>query len=117
MRPRWSALFFCFIENTADYVGAFLFLGPIQMGIDICRCGQVGVPEEGRYIQQRHILIDEDAGEGVAQVVKPNLPQTVLLDKVGEPLRDSIRSYQPAELIDADIIIVFAIVAAPDEQG
>ena len=35
------------------------------MGIDICRCGQVGVPEEGRYIQQRHILIDEDAGEGV----------------------------------------------------
>ena len=35
------------------------------MGIDICRGGQVGVTEEGRYIQQRHILIDEDAGEGV----------------------------------------------------
>lgn len=65
MRPRWSALFFCFIEDTADHIGAFLFLGLIQMGIDVCRCGQVGVPEEGRYIQQRHILIDEDAGEGV----------------------------------------------------
>lgn len=35
------------------------------MSIDVCRGGQVGVPEEGRYIQQRHILIDEDAGEGV----------------------------------------------------
>ena len=68
-----GALFFCFIEDTADYIGAFLFLGFIQMGIDICRCGQVGVPEEGRYIQQRHILIDKDAGEGVAQIVEPNL--------------------------------------------
>ena len=65
MRPRWSASFFCFIKDTADHIGAFLFLGLIQMRIDICRCGQVGVPEEGRYIQQRHILIDEDAGEGV----------------------------------------------------
>lgn len=35
------------------------------MRIDVCRGGQVGVPEEGRYIQQRHGLIDEDAGEGV----------------------------------------------------
>ena len=60
-----GASFFCFIKDTADHIGAFLFLGLIQMGIDICRCGQVGVPEEGRYIQQRHILIDKDAGEGV----------------------------------------------------
>ena len=112
MRPRWSALFFCFIKDTADYIGAFLLLGLIQMGIDICRCGQVGVPEEGRYIQQRHILIDEDAGEGVAQVVKPNFAQTVLLDQVGEPLCDPIRAYQPAELINTDIIIVFAVVTA-----
>ena len=65
MRPRWSALFFCFIKDTADHIGAFLLLGLIQMGIDIRRCGQIGMTEEGRYIQQRHILIDEDAGEGV----------------------------------------------------
>ena len=70
------------------------------------------MPEEGRYIQQRYILIDEDAGEGVAQVVKPNFAQTVLPDQVGEPLRDPIRADQPAELIDADIIVVFAVVAA-----
>ena len=60
-----SALFFCFIEDTADHIGAFLFLGLIQMGIDIRCCGQIGMTEEGRYIQQRNILIDEDAGEGV----------------------------------------------------
>jgi len=54
------------------------------------------VPEEGRYIQQRYILIDEDAGEGVAQIVEPNLAQTVLLDQVGEPLRDPIRISPPS---------------------
>ena len=70
MRPPWSALFFCFIKDTADYIGAFLFLGLIQMGIDICRCGQVGVPEEGRYIQQRHILIDKDAGAAMPKLVE-----------------------------------------------
>ena len=87
------------------------------MGIDICCCGQVGVTEKGRYIQQRHILIDEDAGEGVAQIVKPNLAQTVLPDQVGEPLCDPIRAYQPAELIDADIIAVFAVVAAIEHSA
>ena len=117
MRPRWSASFFCFIKDTADHIGAFLFLGFIQMGIDIRRCGQVGVAEEGRYIQQRHILIDEDAGEGVAQIVEPNFAQTVLPDKVGEPLRDTIRAYQPAELIDADIIVVFAVVTAIEHSA
>ena len=44
--------------------------------------------------------------------MEPNLAQTVLLDKVGETLRDPIRAYQPAELIDTDIIVVFAVVAA-----
>ena len=80
MRPRWSALFFCFIKDTADYIGAFLFLGLIQMRIDIRRCGQIRMTEEGRYIQQRHILIDEDAGEGMAQIVKPNLAQSITPD-------------------------------------
>ena len=75
-----DASFFCFIKDTADYIGAFLFLGLIQMGIDIRRCGQVGVPEEGRYIQQRHILIDEDAGEGVPlryNYDKPEKPRRI----------------------------------------
>ena len=44
--------------------------------------------------------------------MEPNLAQTVLLDQVDEPLRDPIGAYQPAELIDADIIVVFAVVAA-----
>lgn len=48
-----GALFFCFIKDTADHIGAFLFLGFIKVSINVCRCGQIGVTEEGRYIQQR----------------------------------------------------------------
>ena len=75
-----GALFFCFIKDIADNISAFLFLGFIQMGIDICRGGQVGMTEEGRYIQQRHILIDEDAGEGVPlryNYDKPEKPRRI----------------------------------------
>ena len=100
------------IKQRADGFRTDVFSALVQMGIDICRGGQVGVTDEGRYIQQRHILIDEDAGEGVAQIVKPYLAQTVLPDKVGKPLCNPIRAYQPAKLIDADIIVVFAVVAA-----
>ena len=105
------------IKQRADGFRTDVFSALVQMGIDICRGGQVGVTDEGRYIQQRHILIDEDAGEGVAQIVKANLAQTVLPDKIGEPLRDPIRAYQPAELIDADIIVVFAVVAALEHSA
>ena len=77
-----SALFFCFIEDTADHIGAFLFLGLIQMGIDIRCCGQIGMTEEGRYIQQRNILIDEDAGEGVPLRYNYDKPEKPRISRV-----------------------------------
>ena len=77
-----DALFFCFIEDTADHIGAFLLLGLIQMGIDIRRCGQIGMTEEGRYIQQRHILIDEDAGEGVPLRYNYDKPEKPRISRV-----------------------------------
>ena len=77
-----GASFFCFIKDTADYIGAFLFLGLIQMGIDIRRCGQIGMTEEGRYIQQRNILIDEDAGEGVPLRYNYDKPEKPRISRV-----------------------------------
>ena len=52
------------------------------MRIDVCRGGQVGVPEEGRYIQQRHILIDEDAGEGVPLRYNYDKPEKPRISRV-----------------------------------
>ena len=52
------------------------------MGIDIRRCGQVGMTEEGRYIQQRNILIDEDAGEGVPLRYNYDKPEKPRISRV-----------------------------------
>ena len=52
------------------------------MGIDVCRGGQVGVSEEGRYIQQRHVLIDEDAGESVPLRYNYDKPEKPRINKV-----------------------------------
>ena len=61
-----GASFLCFIKDIADDISAFLFLGFVKMGINICRCCEVGVTKESGHVQQRHVLIDEDACEGVA---------------------------------------------------
>ncbi len=63
-----------------------------MVGINICRCRKVGVTKEGRYVQQRDILIDEDTCEGVSQVVEAYLSQIVSFNKVGKSLRYSVRS-------------------------
>lgn len=47
-----GALFFCFIEDTADYIGAFLFLGLIQMGIDIAKSEGSGASSVHEGIQR-----------------------------------------------------------------
>lgn len=48
----------------------------------------------------------------VPQIMEAYFSQAVFLNQVCEPLRDPIRAYQPAELINADIIVVLAVVAA-----
>ena len=68
------------------------------MGIDICRGGQVGVTEEGRYIQQRHILIDEDAGEGV--------PLRYNKDKRKNPVFSRVSAFVVAYSIPCPTLIV-----------
>ena len=47
--------------------------------IDIHSCTNVRVTKVFRYIEQRDVLVDEDAGEGVSQVVKADVPHAVLL--------------------------------------
>ena len=42
-------------------------------------CTDVRVTKVFRYIEQRDVLIDKDAGEGMPQVVKADVPHAVLL--------------------------------------
>ena len=45
--------------------------------IDIHSCTDIRVTKIFRYIEQRDVLVDEDAGEGVSQVVEADVPHTV----------------------------------------
>ena len=49
------------------------------MCVNVRRCTDVRVTKVFRYIEQRDVLVDEDAGEGVSQVVEADVPHAVLL--------------------------------------
>ena len=59
-----------------------------------------------RYIEQRDILVDENAGKGVSQVVEADVPHTVLLKHLREAERDISRCQEVAQLVRAHIIVV-----------
>ena len=67
------------IKQRADGFRTDVFSALVQVRIDICRCTDVRVTKVFRYIEQRDILVDENAGEGVSQVVKADVPHAVLL--------------------------------------
>ena len=54
------------IEQRADGFRTDVFSALVQVRIDICRCTDVRVTKVFRYIEQRDVLVDEDAGEGVS---------------------------------------------------
>ena len=80
--------------------------------IDIHSCTDVRVTKVFRYIEQRDILVDENAGEGVSQVVEADVPHTVLFKHLREPERDISRCQEVAQLVRAYIIVVCAVVTA-----
>ena len=55
---------------------------------DIHSCTDVRVTKVFRYVEQRDILVDENAGEGMPQVVEADVPHTVLLKHLREAERD-----------------------------
>ena len=65
-----------------------------------------------RYIEQRDVLIDKDAGEGMSQVVKADVPHAVLVKHLREEERDISRCQEVARLVRAYIIVVCAVVTA-----
>ena len=80
--------------------------------IDIHSCTDIRVTKVFRYIEQRDILVDENAGKGVPQVVEADVPHAVLLNHLREAERDISRCQKVAQLVRAYIIVVCAVVTA-----
>ena len=51
---------------------------------DVHSCTDVRVTKVFRYIEQRDVLVDENAGEGMPQVVEADVPHAVLLKNLRE---------------------------------
>lgn len=66
--------------------------------------------EEVRDVDQRHIVVDEDAGEGVAEIVKADMAQTVLFQRIRERGRNIVWMNQIAKGIYAKVIQVFFVI-------
>ena len=100
------------IEQRADGFRTDVFSALVQVRIDICRCTDVRVTKVFRYVEQRDVLVDEDAGEGMPQVVEADVPHTVLFKHLREAERDISRCQKVAQLVRAYIIVVCAVVTA-----
>lgn len=58
------------LENVRNHSGAGLLAGLVQVGVDVGGGGQIRVAQEVGHVDQRHILVDEQAGEGVTKLVE-----------------------------------------------
>ena len=65
--------------KRADYIQLTALTGDGVSFFDIHGCTDVRVTKVFRYIEQRDVLVDENAGEGVSQVVEADVPHAVLL--------------------------------------
>lgn len=94
------------MEKCADSLRADVFSALVQVRINICRCADVRMSKVLRHIEQRDVLVDEDAGEGMPQVVKADMPHSVLFKDLREAEGDIPRCQQVAQLVRAHIIVV-----------
>ena len=68
------------LENVRNHGGAGLLAGLVQVGVDVGGGGEVRVAQEVGHVDQRHILVDEQAGKGVPlryNYDKPEKPRRI----------------------------------------
>lgn len=68
--------------------------------------------EEVGHINQRHVVVDEDAGKSMPQIVEPNLPQPQLFEQIPKVAGHIGRHHQLSQLVDADVVVKFPVIGA-----
>ena len=109
--------------------GAFLFLWPqsrqrlfqavgdgalaayVQMAVDICGHLDVRVAQPLLHVFQAVALRQQHAGAGVAQVVKPDVGQVVLLQQLVEGVAYVVRGVGMTVLPGEHVVVVYVILA------
>ena len=81
-RPGWDGSCLLLSEDIRNHIGASLLGSLVQMGIDVGGGADVGVAQEVGDIDQRHLLVQQNAGEGVAQVMIADAAQAQLAEQI-----------------------------------
>lgn len=83
----------------------------IQMRVDIRRGRNITVAQPLLNLLHRHALFQQQAGAGMAQIVKANPAQTILFQQLRKACRYGIRLEQISHCIHKYIAKVFLIIA------
>lgn len=80
------------------------------MGVDVGGGGKGGVPQPLLDLLHGDALTEQQTGAAVAQIMEPDVPQTVLLQQEFEVVGDVVGPKQFAHLVGAHIVQVVGAV-------
>ena len=83
----------------------------VQMAVDICGHLDVGVAEPLLHVLQAVALRQQHAGAGVAQVVKADVGQVILLQQLVEGVAHIVGGVGVPVLPGEHVVVVYVILA------
>ena len=83
------------------------------MGINIGGRAEIRVTEPFLDLLQRHAVSQQQAGAAMPQIMKANLPHTVLLQNQRKMLCEISGLHKFTDLVDIDITGVFFAIGTP----
>lgn len=85
----------------------------IQMGVDVGSRSNITVPQPFLDFLQADAICVKEAGAAVPQIMKANLPHTVLLQNQRKILCEISGLHKFTDLVDIDITGVFFAIGTP----
>ena len=110
--PDYSSAFFVLLslKDLCDCICAALFGCLVEVRINVCRCRDVRMTEEVGYFDERFVVVDQEAREGMPQVVKSDVLQTMPFEEPIKVVCYIAWSKEVAKLVHADVILICQVV-------
>ena len=110
-RVQWSVKSEGIWRFFGSFSGAITLRSAGEMAVDICGHLDVRVAQPLLHVFQAVALRQQHAGAGVAQVVKPDMGQVVLLQQLVEGVAHVVRGVGMPVLPGEHIVVVYVILA------
>ena len=98
-------------QRLFQAVGDGALAAYVQMAVDVCGHLDVRMAEPLLHVFQAVALRQQHAGAGVAQVVKPDMGQVVLLQQLVEGVTHIVGGVGVPVLPSEHIVVVYVILA------